>query len=197
MNPAERRQVDRLVGLLRRQGLLGRIRPVQITAINATDPPTVDVQIVGSTEVLTARRFAQGVPLAVSSFAWAWQEERDLFLLGGLTSVANSGWRYVGAADQPAFANDWANYDPAWQTAGFRRLGDVVELRGMVRSNGAGAVTASTIFTLPVGSRPRFRDAWPTYGGISITVWPTGAVQYEGANNPAYVGLSTVRFSVS
>ena len=64
----------------------------------------------------------------------------------------NLNW-LVGDASwiAPALTNGWVNFGSAnFSTAGYRKLGDVVYLKGTVKSGTLGAA----IFTLPVGYRP-------------------------------------------
>jgi hypothetical protein len=68
--------------------------------------------------------------------------------------VANEAWRQIGAANQPAFENDWRNFNGLYETAAFRKDRDgIVHVRGVVaRQSGNGG--GSYLFTLPAGYRP-------------------------------------------
>ena len=57
---------------------------------------------------------------------------------------------YPEAWVAPTFTNSWVNYGSGFQTAGYRRIGDVVYLRGLVKLGTLG----TSMFTLPVGYRP-------------------------------------------
>lgn len=61
------------------------------------------------------------------------------------TELDDTGWI------TPAFVNGWLNYDAAnYNPAGYRKIGKVVYLRGLVKSG----TTAADIFILPPGFRP-------------------------------------------
>lgn len=66
--------------------------------------------------------------------------------------------------------NGWVNTGGSWPVAAYRKIGDNVQLRGMVQSGAVGTV----IFTLPVGFRPIGSMQVPvvtgggTYGVITL-----------------------------
>jgi hypothetical protein len=71
-----------------------------------------------------------------------------------------TSWMLVGTAGlddttwiAPTLLSSWTNYSvPTWEPAGYRRIGGVVYLRGMLKP---GTVTVgATLFTLPAGYRP-------------------------------------------
>lgn len=105
--------------------------------------------------------------------------------------VFNPGaWHAVGAAGEPAYNGNWANYSASY-SSGFRKENfDVVRLRGLVKATGA-IVSGTPIFTLPVGYRPTFTAeaiALITRAGtfLPAEMWvnPAGAVNviWNGAN---------------
>jgi hypothetical protein len=66
---------------------------------------------------------------------------------GAMGTIADTGWV------NPILLNSWANYNaPTWEPAGYRKIGDVVYLRGMLKPGTA--TTGTTILTLPAGYRP-------------------------------------------
>jgi hypothetical protein len=68
------------------------------------------------------------------------------------TMVGNSGLNDL-AWIAPTLANGWTNYAVGtWESAGYRKLNNVVYVRGMLRPGTATAATV--IFTLPPGYRP-------------------------------------------
>lgn len=69
---------------------------------------------------------------------------------GGAEYLVEEDWHEVGAGGEPAFQNSWANKGGAYETLAFRKVGNVVWLKGSV---GAGSLN-TTIFTLPTGYRP-------------------------------------------
>lgn len=75
----------------------------------------------------------------------------------------DSGWI------APTLLNSWVNYGSGLANAGYRKIGNLVRLRGIVK-DGTGAVA---IFTLPSGYRP-------TVQVISAAVAFDGAVHVAG-----------------
>lgn len=130
------------------------------------------------------------------------------------TGESGTGWTAV------TFQNSWANYGGAFQTAQYRRVGDIVELRGLVRNGTAG----TSIFTLPAGFRPpatqifaavhdvpvtwatgaasagtahTHSQARPTAAAMRIDVAADGTVTHYSTQGTGYVDLSQIRFSVT
>lgn len=103
----------------------------------------------------------------------------ELLLLA--QSVNPVPWNYVGAAGQPAFAADWANYGHGANNLAFRSILDVVEIIGEVTpSSGA----ADLLFTLPAAYRPvstQFIWGFDTVGSAGYwSVISAGAVSLGG-----------------
>ena len=72
----------------------------------------------------------------------------EIALSGGYTQF---GGRLGGAWTGLSFGSGWANYGGAYQTGQYKKVGDLVLLRGLVaRTSGVG----TTIATLPSGFRP-------------------------------------------
>ncbi len=70
----------------------------------------------------------------------------------------------------PAFLNGWANIGGAFQVAQYRRVGDVVSVRGVI----AAGVIGLQCFVLPVGFRPPAAVIFPAdsagaYGSVTVT----------------------------
>ena len=61
--------------------------------------------------------------------------------------ISDSGWENFISTD---YIGDWAQYDPSILVS-YRKIGDIVFLRGLVKN--AGAATSS-ILTLPSSIRP-------------------------------------------
>lgn len=81
------------------------------------------------------------------------------------------------------FQGAWVNFGAPYQVAQYRKIGDVVQMRGVIKS---GALNTAAM-TLPVGFRPPATQQFATVSGGQpgyITVDVNGVV------NPA-VGLST------
>lgn len=86
----------------------------------------------------------------------------------------------------PALLNGWADLGGIWQVAQYRKVGDVVQIRGVI----AGGTIGLAAFVLPVGFRPPAALVFATdsnlaFGQFSIaangTVTPNvGAAAYFG-----------------
>lgn len=95
----------------------------------------------------------------------------------------------------PTFTGTWVNYNTATHVAaGYRRIGDRIELRGFIMSGTSG----TSAFTLPSGFRPARIHHYPTIANAGIgyvevradgTVVPT-------AGSTAWLSLSGISFSV-
>lgn len=74
----------------------------------------------------------------------------------------DSGWIIVGSAGAPAFTNSWVSFAGGlYGPPAFRKIGPIVYLRGY-----AGTGTGGTsMFTLPVGSRPGYETWLHVYNG--------------------------------
>jgi hypothetical protein len=116
-----------------------------------------------------------------------------LVLVIGATRVIVNGfapvdprWHVVGAAGEPAFLNSWGNWGPSYAGLRYRRVGDVVSIRGLiVKAAAAGA--NSIVFQIPVGFRPVEHYLWITgmnagnqYGRIDVH--NNGNVVVEGGH---------------
>jgi len=109
-------------------------------------------------------------------------------------------WTQVGAAGNPQFQNGWVNFDGGFaddathRSASFTKdtLGWVT-IRGVVKSGTA----LTTIFTLPVGFRPKFRQDFPNetnqaaFGSVAVDSF--GNV-FQAVGNNVYQYLDTIRF---
>lgn len=69
---------------------------------------------------------------------------------GGVDFELHEGWHEVGTGSEPAFVNSWANKGGTYETMAFRKVGDLVYLKGSVASGNLN----TTVFTLPAGYRP-------------------------------------------
>lgn len=86
-------------------------------------------------------------------------------------AVAPTAWTAV------TFQNSWVNFGGGYQAMQYRKVGDMVQLRGTIA---AGTVTAVG-FTLPVGFRPPANvqmpvRAGPTTGDSYLDIATTGSV---------------------
>ena len=105
---------------------------------------------------------------------------------GGKSKLEQEGWQ------TPTFVNGWSNYHISYNPAGYYKdsMG-VVHLRGLVK-NGSG-----TIFSLPVGYRPEYRELHgvstnPNVAG-RIDIFTNGEVRFEHGDN-SWVSLDGITF---
>jgi hypothetical protein len=101
-----------------------------------------------------------------------------------------------------AFSNSWVNYGSGEQDAQYRKSGDEVELRGIIKSG-----TTSTAFTLPAGYRPPevvrppiMQAGVANTGAASISIEADGDVVvngYIGTGANTAVSLDGIRFSIT
>lgn len=121
-------------------------------------------------------------------------------VIGGMHWFGTVGSHITWQA--PALVNSWANYINAnptlhWERAGYYRdhMG-IVHLRGLIQNG-----SAPTIFTLPVGYRPKERQLFlsvsaggspDTYARIDILANGTVAAVAYGSNN--YLSLNNISF---
>lgn len=93
------------------------------------------------------------------------------------------------------FTNGWANFGGGYQTAQYRKIGDMVYVRGTI----SGGAVATSPFTLPAGFRPPAVMQFPAaiFAGsrtlIVIQINSAGVVTiYDNTGN---VDLNTIAFS--
>jgi hypothetical protein len=93
------------------------------------------------------------------------------------------------------FQNAWVNFGGTWQTVQYRRIGDLVYLRGVAKSGTVGAGTP--VFTLPVGYRPIVQQTRmivsnslfgrvniPVSGGCAVVTGSNLSVFFDGIAFP-------------
>ncbi|XHX78800.1 MAG: hypothetical protein RBJ76_02385 [Stenomitos frigidus ULC029] len=113
--------------------------------------------------------------------------DRKLVVRGGETSLQQEDWQ------TPTFQSGWVNYGNVFNPAGYFKdsLG-IIHLRGLVK-NGSG-----TIFTLPEGYRPAFREvhgvaADPNVAG-RVDILTDGQVQQVVPVNGSWISLDGITF---
>lgn len=125
-------------------------------------------------------------------------EPADLY--GTTTRLADSVESVFGAVAWTAvtFAGAWVNFGGSEQTVQYRKVGDLVQIRGVAKSGAAG-----TVFTLPVGYRPPATHYEVGFSGstgaVTFNVASTGVVSvngYLGTGSNASAVLTT-EFSVT
>jgi hypothetical protein len=76
--------------------------------------------------------------------------------------VAPTAWTAV------TFLNGWSNYGSGFQTMQYRKVGDIVYLRGFVK----GGTASTAVFALPVGYRPPATTRFATLNtGVTTGYW--------------------------
>jgi hypothetical protein len=60
-------------------------------------------------------------------------------------------WHEIGATGEPAFENGWSNYAGGYATAAYRKVGNVVYIKGLVKGGTIGNVA---VFSFPAGYQP-------------------------------------------
>lgn len=90
------------------------------------------------------------------------------------------------------FQNSWVNFDAAHTSVAYRKVGDVVQVRGIAKSG----TLVLPIFTLPAGFRPPKYMYFPTVSNNSfgyIEMQPGGGVVAAAGSNLSF----TVNFQFS
>ena len=110
--------------------------------------------------------------------------------------IVSTSWTSV------AYINGWKNFsDASWHWAEYRRVGDTVELRGMMSHTTA--AQASMAFVLPVGFRPTKILTFPVMasGGLArVDLDESGQFfvrSYYAGGTSAWLNLTTVRFAIN
>lgn len=73
----------------------------------------------------------------------------------------------LGGWNNVTFQNSWTNWGSGFTTVQYRKVGDIVQLRGLA-SKSATFSADQTVFNLPTGFRPVFQEIFPVraYGNI-------------------------------
>lgn len=101
----------------------------------------------------------------------------------------------------PTLTNSWVNFASGYMTAGYRKVRDIVTLRGTVK------LGSGSIFTLPVGYRPQITSGGPLLftqpastgvtGIANVEVTAAGVVQVAGylaGGGNAFLALDGINF---
>lgn len=90
-------------------------------------------------------------------------DTKNVYIYNGLSwDLFNS---VPGAWTAPTLLNSWVNVGAPQQVAQYRKVGDMVQLRGSVK-NGT-ATSGTTIYTLPTGFRPPTQHIFVTLDGAN------------------------------
>jgi hypothetical protein len=169
------------------------LRQAEVTAIAAGG--TCTIKVAGSTQTIAGIKSL--VAVVVGDIVWVAQQGSSLIVVNHI----DTGWHLVGGSGEPAFAHSWVNYGTWGKNATFRKVGGRVQIAGLVKSGTVIANTGSSVFTLPVGFRPKTDSAttsliFPTLANDllgQIRVYETGEVcAWAGSN--VWFSLDTVSF---
>lgn len=92
------------------------------------------------------------------------------------------------------FTNSWSNAGGTWQTVQYRKIGDIVYIRGYM---GAGGLANQPAFTLPVGFRPPKDLALDTDTFAGGNMHASVLILISGAVQPSLSGSTGVNFEFS
>ena len=100
-----------------------------------------------------------------------------------VSHVHNPVW--IAVAGGVGFQNGWVNIgtSPTNQPVEYRRVGDLVQIRGACKSGTVGFVTC---FNLPVGYRPVAPVAFAAHSNLAFAAWfvsAAGNIQIIAGNN--------------
>lgn len=99
-----------------------------------------------------------------------------------------------------SFGTSWSDYGSGFQACQYKKVGDLVFLRGVANSGAASWTTYPTIGTLPAGYRPasNLRLAADGNGAhVRIDILTTGAIYYmAGGSGSGRISLDSIVFSV-
>lgn len=101
--------------------------------------------------------------------------------------VPDSGWIAV------TFENSWEDYGSGFAPCAFRKIGDEVYLKGLMKLGTVGA----SAFTLPVGYRPAETNIFAIQAaevGKRIDIGATGTVVVTASATNSYVSISGISF---
>jgi hypothetical protein len=114
-----------------------------------------------------------------------------------IVSQIETGWRYVGNAGEPSFANSWSNFGGGYRVARFCKVGGEVIVNGLITGGAAGQAA----WIMPTGYRPAAQMlmmGWAGSGVARIDVLTDGqvqpGVQYAATGGNQYVSLNLIRY---
>lgn len=121
----------------------------------------------------------------------------DLTLSGDFTQTSPTYYNF------PLSAN-WSNYDNGYHQGQYLKVGNLVKLLGLVRSNNTG--TVQTVGTLPAGFRPAGKLIFICMSGASngiarVDIYADGKVEARGVGSMStffnWVSLSNITFAAA
>jgi hypothetical protein len=136
--------------------------------------------------------YSTGSPTILASFALAAGTDQfgTAFPAGTVLAGADKAWQYVGAAGEPAFGANWANYGHGAANLAYRLTGspfNSVTIMGVVSPSSS---AATTLFTLPTAYRPgstQFITGCNETNG-TIAVWQISSSGVVGLTTAATPG---------
>jgi len=105
-------------------------------------------------------------------------------------------WVDVVPWNAVTFQNSWVNFGSGYQDAQYRKVGDIVYIRGWVKGGAAGVA----MFTLPAGYRPPAYVHFPAEANDKfgvMRVGPGGDVLLLIGDVTTHVAINNVIFSVT
>lgn len=159
--------------------------PLRLRQGVVTQASPLLVQVGGADTATSATTIATYAPV-VGDVVSVLEQGADRLVLGPTGSTV---WSAPGS-----FSNSWVDFGAGTRTTRYRRIGDRVEIEGLVKS---GTLNA-TVFTLPAGFRPPLNLHFASQSNITfglIYITTAGDVQFFGSSN-AYASLNC-SFSVT
>jgi hypothetical protein len=95
----------------------------------------------------------------------------------------------------PTLLNSWVAYGSAWSTPAYRKIGNVVYIKGLIK--GGTITTGTTLFTLPVGYRPlQDMHIRTVSAGLFayIQIYANGDVKTAGTTSATYLSIDAISF---
>ena len=134
---------------------------------------------------------AGGGVFVANQRVWRQIEGNQVIVHAPTPPIDDTGWI------APTLLNGWVNYDTGsqWEQAGYRMIGGVVYLRGLVK----GGSLQTQIFILPTQYRPRRRLIFASVAGNlfgRIDVIATGEIYWYAGGTNEYVSLSGISYPI-
>ena len=129
----------------------------------------------------------------------------DVGPVAGATAIPNPTPAWIPLT----FQNGFTNFNGGWTQGAYRKVGDIVECRGLIANAAAQPLNApTTIATLPADCRPAGNVMFGLIGSLAgITtqaflrcdVVPAGTIAYQSSatNAVGFMSLDNIRFSVT
>lgn len=99
---------------------------------------------------------------------------------------ADSGWLNA------TLENSWVNFGGSFATAQYRKIGSLVELRGVIKDGTS--TDGTTMLTLPAGYRPAATLIFATDPAVRFDIASDGTVKIYASPGSAYQTLAAMFF---